>query len=79
MAVPFCHQRLHRDCRLYRTYDAWKFQQEAVAGVLHNPAAVIENDRVYRASMGLEGGVRACLVRAHHTRVPGDVSAHYGS
>ena len=58
--------------------DARKFQQEAVAGVLHHPAAMIEDDRVDRAAMGLEGGVRACLVGAHHARVAGDVSANYG-
>ena len=61
-----------------RPHDARKLEQEAVAGVLHEPAAVIENDRVYRASMGLERGVRSFLVGAHHARVTGDVSADYG-
>jgi hypothetical protein len=77
MIVPLCHQRLHPDRGLYRPYDARKFQQETVAGVLHHPAAVIENDRVYRASMGLERGVRTCLVGAHHSRVTGDVCTNY--
>ena len=47
-----------------RADDAWKFQQETVARVLHEPAAVIENDGMDRAAMGLEGGVRAFLVDA---------------
>ena len=60
--VPFDHQRLHRDRRLDRADDARKLQQETVAGVLHEPAAVIEDDRMDRAAMRLEGGVRAFLV-----------------
>ena len=78
LAVPLCHQRLDRDGGLDRPDDARKLQQEAVAGVLHQPAAMIENDRVYRASMGLERGVGAFLVGAHHARIAGDVSADYG-
>jgi hypothetical protein len=78
MVVPFCHQRLYRDCRLDGPYDARKLHQETVAGVLHNATAVIENDRVYCASMGLERGMRTCLVGAHHSRIAGDVSANYG-
>ena len=57
--------------------DARKLQQKAVAGVLHDPAAVIEDDRVDRASMGLERGVRSRLIGAHHSRVAGDVGADY--
>ena len=75
LAVAFRHQRLHPDRGLDRAHDARKFQQEAVAGVLHQPAAVIENDRIDRASMGLERGVGAGLVGAHHPRVTCDVSA----
>ena len=75
LVVPFRHQRLHPDRRLDRADDARKFQQETVAGVLHQPAAVIENDRIDRASMGLERGVGTCLVGAHHSRVTRDVSA----
>ena len=75
MIVPFRHHLLHRDRRLDCSNDAWKLQQEAVAGVLHNPAAMIENDRIDRASMGLERGVGSCLVGAHHSRIAGDVGA----
>jgi hypothetical protein len=46
--------------------------------VLHDPAAVIENDRVDRGPMGLEGGVRTLLVGAHHAGVAGNVSADDG-
>src|ERR1700686_3849612 len=74
----FRHQCLHRDRRLDGSDDAWKLQQETVAGVLHKPAAVVEDDRIDRASVGLERGVRACLVGAHHSRVAGDVSADDG-
>jgi hypothetical protein len=79
MIVPFRHQRLHRDGRLDGADDARKLQQEAIAGVLHDAAAMIENDRIYRAAMRLEGGVGARLVGAHHPRVTGHVSADNGS
>jgi hypothetical protein len=39
---------------------------------------MIEDDRVDRASMGLERGVRAGLVSPHHARVSGDVCADNG-
>ena len=76
--VAFGHQRLHRDRRLDGADDARKLQQEAVAGVFHQPAAMIEDDRVDRAAMGLEGGMRARLVSAHHARIAGDVGANNG-
>jgi len=44
----FWHQQLHRDGRLDRADDAWKLQQEAVAGVLHKPAAMIEDVGISR-------------------------------
>ena len=75
LLVPFRHQRLHPDRRLDRSHDARKFQQETVAGVLHQPAAVIENDRIDRASVRLERGVGTCLISAHHPRVTRDISA----
>jgi hypothetical protein len=79
VVVSFRHQRLHLDGGLDGPDDARKLQQETVAGVLHDPAAMIEDDRVYRGSMGLERGVRALLVGPHHSRVTGDVSADYRS
>jgi hypothetical protein len=79
VVIPFRHQRLHRDRRLDGSDDARKLQQETVAGVLHNTAAVIEDDRVGCASMSLERGVRTFFVGAHHARIAGDVSADYGS
>jgi len=51
------HQGLRRDGALDGPDDARKLQQETVAGVLYNPAAVIEEDRMERSSMGLERGV----------------------
>ena len=76
--VSFRHHRLHRDRRLDGADDARKFQQEAVAGIFHQAAAVIEDDRVDRAAMGLEGGMRARLVGAHHAGIAGDVGADDG-
>ena len=78
MVVAFRHQRLHRDRGLDGADDAGKLQQEAVAGVLHEPAAMIEDDRVDRGAMRLERGVRPRLVGAHHARIAGDVSADDG-
>jgi hypothetical protein len=79
VVVAFRHQRLHRDRSLDGPDDARKLQQKTVAGVFHQPAAMIEDDRVDRGSMGLEGGVRTLLVGPHHSRVAGDVSADYRS
>ena len=76
--VSLGHHHLHRDRRLDGADDAGKLQQEAVAGVLHQAAAVIEDDRVDRGPMGLERGVRARLVGPHHAGVAGDVSADDG-
>ena len=70
---------LHLDRSLDGADDAGKLQQEAVAGVLHDPAAMIEDDRIDRGPMRLEGGMRARLVGAHHAGVAGDVSADDGS
>lgn len=39
---------------------------------------MIEDDRVNGASMGLEGGVRARLVRPHHARITGDIGTDDG-
>ena len=76
--VSLRHQRLHRDRGLDGADDARKLQQKAVAGVLHQPAAMIEDHRIDRAAMGLERGMRPRLVGAHHARIAGDVSADDG-
>ena len=78
VVVALGHQRLHGDRSLDGADDAGKLQQKTVAGVLHDPAAVIEDDRVNRGPMGLEVGVRALLVGAHHAGVAGNVSADDG-
>jgi hypothetical protein len=54
VVVALRHDHLHCDGGLDRADDAWKFQQEAVAGVLHQTSAVIEDDRIDRAAVGLE-------------------------
>ena len=76
--VSFGHHHLHRDRCLDGADDAGKFQQEAVAGVLHQAAAVIEDDRIDRGPVRLERGMRARLVGSHHAGVAGDVSADDG-
>ena len=78
LAVALGHQRLHRDRAFDGSHDARKLQHEAIAGVFYDTAAMIENDRVHRAAMGLEGGMRARLIGAHHSRIAGNVSANYG-
>ncbi|MFK4535663.1 hypothetical protein ABIA00_003846 [Bradyrhizobium ottawaense] len=78
MVVALRHQRLHRDRGLGGADDRRELQQEAIAGVLHDAAAVIEDDRVDRAAMGLEGGMGAGLVAAHHARIAGDIGADDG-
>jgi hypothetical protein len=79
MMVSFGHQHLHRDRRLDGADDAWELQQESVAGIFHQAAAVIEDDRVDGGSMGLERGVRTRLVGSHHSGIAGDISADDGS
>ena len=78
MMITLRHQRLHRDRGLGGADDARELQQEAVAGVLHDAAAMIEDDGVDRAAMGLEGGMGAGLVAAHHARIAGDIGADDG-
>jgi hypothetical protein len=58
--------------------DRGKLQQETVAGILHQAAAVIEDDRIDRGAMGLERGVRPRLVGSHHAGIAGDVSTDDG-
>ena len=76
--VSLGHHHLHRDRGLDGADDGGKLQQEAVAGVLHQAAAVIEDDRVDRGAMGLERGVRPRLVGPHHAGIAGDVSTDDG-
>ena len=78
LAIALGHQRLDFDGGLERANDAGIFQKETVAGVLHQAAAVVENDRIDRAAMSLEGRMRAFFVGTHHSGVAGDVSANNG-
>ena len=76
--VALRHHHLHRDRGLDGADDGGEFQQETVAGILHQAAAVIEDDRVDRGAMGLERGVRPRLVGPHHAGIAGDVSTDDG-
>ena len=78
VVVALRHQVLHLDGSLDGADDAGKLQQEAVAGVLEDMAAMVEDDRMDRGPMRLEGRMRPRLVGAHHPRVAGDVGAHDG-
>src|SRR6516162_5731546 len=78
MVVAFRHQGLHGDCSLDGADHAREFEQKPVAGIFHDAAAVIENDRMDRAAMGLERGMGAGRVGTHHARVTGDVSTDDG-
>ena len=66
LVVSLGHQRLDRDRRLGGADHARKLQQKAVAGIFDDTAAMVENDRMDRAAMGLERGVGSGLIRAHH-------------
>jgi hypothetical protein len=78
LVVPLGHQLLHRDGGFNGPYDAWKLQQQPIAGVFHNATAVIEDERECRTSMSLERGMRTGLVGSHHSRIAGDVGANNG-
>ena len=76
--VALRHHLLHRDRGLDGADDRGKLEQESVARVLHQAAAVIEDDRVDRGAVGLERGVRPRLVGPHHAGIAGDVSTDDG-
>ena len=76
--IALRHHHLHRNRGLDGADDRGKLQQETVAGILHQAAAVIEDDRVDRGAMGLERGVRPRLVGPHHAGIAGDVSTDDG-
>jgi hypothetical protein len=63
---PFGHCLLHFDRTAHRIDDARKLHQQAVAGVLYDPAPVLRDLRINQfPEMGLEPFVRPLLVRAH--------------
>ena len=76
--VALRHHLLHRDRGLDGADDRGKLEQESVARVLHQAAAVIEDDRIDRGAVGLERGVRPRLVGPHHAGIAGDVSTDDG-
>ncbi len=76
--IAFHHQRLHRDRSLDRPDHARELEQESIAGVFHQTATMVKDDRIDRGPMGLERGMRTRLVRTHHARVAGDISTDDG-
>jgi hypothetical protein len=78
MFVALRHHHLHRDRGFDGADDRGELEQETVAGVLHQAAAVIEDDRVDRGAMRLERGVCPRLVDPHHAGIAGDVSTDDG-
>ena len=78
LVVAFGHQPLHRDRGLGGADHARELEQEPVAGIFHDAATVIENDRMDRAAMGLERGMGSGLIGTHHARIAGDIGANDG-
>ena len=72
--IAFGHPTLHLDRAAHRAYYARELSQQSVAGVLYGSASVFIDPRINQLpEMRLEPRVRALLVRAHQTRVPGHI------
>jgi hypothetical protein len=68
------HPALDLHSAAHRIDDTRKFRQQAVAGVLYDPASVFLDLRIDQfAEMGLQAFVRPLFIRAHEARVPGHV------
>ncbi len=78
LGVALGHQHLHRYRALDRADDTGELEQKTVASVLHQPAAMIEDDGIDRAAMRLERGMRAGLVGPHHAGIADDISTNDG-
>ena len=70
------HPALNLHSAANGVYNTRKLRQEAIAGVLHNPAAMLLDLRIDKLpQMRLEAFVRALLIRPHQPRIP----RHIGS
>jgi hypothetical protein len=69
-SIPFGHPPLHLDRTADGIHNARKLRQEAIAGVLYNPAPVLRDFRIDElCEMGFEPLVRPFLIHAHQARV----------
>jgi len=75
LSVPLDHAPPDLDCTPRRIHDASEFDQQAVPGGLHDPAAVLCNlGGNHCASMGLELGESPLLVSPHKPAVPDHIA-----
>src|SRR5215472_12285769 len=75
LGVSLGHPPLHLDRTPHRVHHAGEFRQEAVAGVLYDPAPMLRDLRIDQLSeVSFELLVRALLIRAHQPRVTGNIS-----
>jgi hypothetical protein len=73
--VAFGHLPLHRHCAAHRVDDAGKFHQHAVAGGLHDAAAMASDPRIDQlVAQSLEPLEGRLLIGAHQARI----SRHIG-
>src|SRR5215472_5494503 len=70
LGISLGHPPLHLDRTPHRVHHAGEFRQEAVAGVLYDPASMLRDLRIDQLSeVSFEPLVRALLIRAHKPRV----------
>ncbi|MDH3303201.1 MAG: hypothetical protein OES24_22080 [Acidimicrobiia bacterium] len=76
VAVPLTHELLHLDCSGQGSTRGGKLQQRAVAGGLHDPAPVVEHDRVDDVAVRPQGCECPFLVVGHQEREADNISEH---
>jgi|SRR6516164_7879884 hypothetical protein len=73
------HPALDLDRTAHGIDHARELGKEAVAGVFHGAAAVFSDFRInYLAEVGLKAAMRAFLVLAHQSRIPGHIGGEDG-
>jgi hypothetical protein len=72
--IALVHLPLHLDRTAHSVNHAREFGKEAIADLLHHPAAVFCNFGLNQLpEMRLQAIVRPLLIRAHQTRVAGHI------
>jgi hypothetical protein len=78
--IALCHSALLRDSAAGGVHGAAELDQNAVAGPLDDPAAVLCNRRLQQfAAMGVEPGERPFLVGPHQPAVADNIPGENGS
>src|SRR5215472_2521479 len=76
LGVSLGHPPLHLDRTPHRVHHAGEFRQEAVAGVLYDPAPMLRDLRIDQLSeVSFEPLVRAFLVDPHQPRITSHISS----